>query len=599
MFSSPYHSFHIPVLGISFTIDTPIKVARYGLASVVSIVDDELIEDMRHYHATTNDLEYTPITSKMHDFRSLRITNYLNLMKQLIDKQIETIKNQDFSIGSELRKYFELLPSSSELRAKFDKMLEEKDKIKQQLLQSFLKNQVVAGAIDVNIMAKIDNQQYTKEGEKMPDEFSDALSALRGFAQSDLASSVIVSAGYNPKLFNYFEQFDDFYPTADGKLKKRIVLKVSDFRSAMVQGKILAKKGLWVSEFRIESGLNCGGHAFATEGMLMGPILEEFNNNRKSLQEELFEICKVQLAAKNKSMFSEMPEQKVTAQGGIGTAEEHALLLEHYQLDATGWGSPFLLVPEATNMDDKTLFQLSTAKQEEFYLSDASPLGVPFHNFKRTTSDELRKERIAKGRPGSPCYKKYLSSNTEFTDKPICTASRQYQDLKIKELNNQGLSESELSQQIAQVEEKECLCEGLSSGVRIANNMKIPHKLSAVTVCPGPNLAYFTGIFSLKSMLNHIYGREQLNNQVERPHMFVNELKLYVDYLQKRMSARGEQFNEKQEKYYLKFKENLLAGIDYYKSNHGKIMELPINLKHIKLLDGRLKNLFAPKLEMV
>ena len=63
-------------------------------------------------------------------------------------------------------------------------------------------------------------------------------------------------------------------------------------------------------------------------------------------------------------MFSEMPEQKVTAQGGIGTAEEHALLLEHYQLDATGWGSPFLLVPEATNMDDKTLFQLSTAKQE-------------------------------------------------------------------------------------------------------------------------------------------------------------------------------------------------------------------------------------------
>ena len=36
----PVHTFHIPVMGTGFTIDTPLKVARYGIASVVSLVDD-------------------------------------------------------------------------------------------------------------------------------------------------------------------------------------------------------------------------------------------------------------------------------------------------------------------------------------------------------------------------------------------------------------------------------------------------------------------------------------------------------------------------------------------------------------------------------
>ncbi|MDZ7615176.1 MAG: hypothetical protein U5K51_16885 [Flavobacteriaceae bacterium] len=39
---------------------------------------------------------------------------------------------------------------------------------------------------------------------------------------------------------------------------------------------------------------------------------------------------------------------KSTVQGGVGTAEEHEFLLTHYQADSVGWGTPFLLVPEAT-----------------------------------------------------------------------------------------------------------------------------------------------------------------------------------------------------------------------------------------------------------
>ena len=200
----------------------------------------------------------------------------------------------------------------------------------------------------------------------MADEYSDALSALRGFAKSKLSSSVVFSAGYNPKLYSYIEQFPEFFPDLDGSLRKRVILKVSDYRSALVQGKILAKKGIWVSEFRVESGLNCGGHAFATEGLLMGPILDEFCKNRSVLAEELYELCRKALEAKGKTSFLAMPYQALSAQGGVGTASEHSFLLHQYGLDSIGWGSPFLLVPEATNVDEGTLKDLANAKKEDF-----------------------------------------------------------------------------------------------------------------------------------------------------------------------------------------------------------------------------------------
>ena len=37
------HTFHIPVMGLAYTIDSPIRVAHYGISSVISIADDELI----------------------------------------------------------------------------------------------------------------------------------------------------------------------------------------------------------------------------------------------------------------------------------------------------------------------------------------------------------------------------------------------------------------------------------------------------------------------------------------------------------------------------------------------------------------------------
>ncbi len=431
-------------------------------------------------------------------------------------------------------------------------------------LQEKLRTKIKAGSIDVNIMSKLDKPNFTKDNALLPPEYSDAQAALRGYAKSRLHSSIVFSAGFNPRLYAYAEQFDDFFPDKNGKLVKKIILKVSDYRSAIVQGKIFAKKGLWVSEFRVESGLNCGGHAFATDGLLLGPILEEFKTNKQILADELLGICNAALLAKGKEIFNSTPELKLTVQGGIGTFNEDQFLFEHYEVDGTGWGSPFLLVPEVTNVDEATLKELSVATKDDFYLSDASPLGIPFNNFRKSSSEIQRLIRIDKGRPGSPCYKKFLSSDTEFSETPICTASREYQSLKIKQIKEKHLSEAEYKEAFDKVIGKDCLCEGLGAAVLLKNHLHPAHNLNAVAICPGPNLAYFSGIFTLKQMADHIYGRINLLNSVKRSNMFINELVLYINYLMKELGKETAAFNANKTRQIESFKLNLLKGIEYY-----------------------------------
>ena len=558
------HTFHIPVLGLGYSIDTPLKIARFGISSVVSIVDDELTERMRKYHAELHDEPYELIDKKENDSRALRVTAYLNLLNRLVNKQFDALLGQHFEEGTDLTRYFDYLPNDAELTSNYQHMLtlQGDERLNAQKL---LKELIKPGAIDVNIMSKVDKANYSSNDEYLGDDYTDALAALRGFANSDLNSSVIISAGLNPRLYAYMEQCSCFYPSSLPGTGKQIILKVSDFRSAMIQAKMLAKRGLWVSEFRVESGLNCGGHAFATEGFLLGPILEEFKEKREELVHELYDIYCTALSNKNIQVSAARPEQRVTAQGGIGTAEEHAFLLNYYQLDAAGWGSPFLLVPEATNVDENTLKRLENAGQQDFYLSNSSPLGVLFNNFKGATIEEQRLQRIEKGRPGSPCTKKFLCTNTEFTGLPICTASREYQHLKIKQLKDMNLPADDYRRHYDVITEKVCLCEGLCASAYLKNGMLKPKENKAVSICPGPNLAYFTRKYTLKEMINHIYGRENLLQNVERPNLFINELNLYIDYLKKDISNQLEELNAKKEKYFTKFREQLINGINYYK----------------------------------
>lgn len=556
------HKFHIPVMGLAYTIDSPVKVARFGISSVISIIEDRLIEMMRsHYYPQLNE-PYHPISSKEDDYRARRITDYLNLVNRMVQEQVEKLRQAAFEAGSEIVRYFEMLPDDSTIRQLYLQMMGTENHADKAFMEKQLRSRIQPGSIDVNIMTKTDKNNYHKDGTVVEDG-SDAVAALRGYANSDLdGSSIVFSAGMNPRLYNYLEKCRQFDADEHGVFRKKIVIKVSDYRSALIQGKYLAKKGIWVSEFRIESGLNCGGHAFATVGFLMGPILEEFRNMRQELVQTLFSLYCEALAKRNAHIPSTPPPLAISAQGGIGSAAEQRMLHEYYGMDSTGWGTPFLLVPEATTVDAHTLQQLCRAKKEDVVLSHHSPMGVRFHYLKGLSGEAERLQRIREGKPGSPCTEKHLSFNTEFTERPICTASVQYQRLKIAQLKKSGLPEQEYQMQLERVLDKECLCTGLSNAAAITYNTTLVKNQRSVTVCPGPNIAYFNREVSLQEMTDHIYGRTNIIEDRQRPHMFITELRLYIDYLAEQQQAASSPKAQQQQQV---FRENLLQGISYYR----------------------------------
>ncbi|WP_425235709.1 hypothetical protein [Ulvibacterium sp.] len=557
------HSFHIPVMGIGFTIDTPLKVSQFGMDSVISLVDDILLEKLRKMYCEKFEISYTEITEKIEDFRAKRITSYLDLMNELAQKKFDEFKNTTAETANGIRDYFNMLPDTSNIKQEFKKLTADYFNLEE--VQKWVKEHMAMGSIDVNIMTKVDKDNY-KKNEKLPSEYNDAHAALRGFANSSLSSSVILSAGMNPRLYSYLEQFEDFYPDENGHIKKKIVLKVSDYRSALIQGKFLAKKGLWVSEYRIESGLNCGGHAFATDGYLMGPILNQFKENRDDLIASVHQILVGALTQKNRPAPKKGLPLKITAQGGVGTAEEHQFILDHYNVDSVGWGTPFLLVPEATTVDDSTRNKLVEAKEDNLYLSNTSPLGIPFHSLKGNTKDDEKFNLINKGRPGSSCPKKFVALNKDLTDKGICIASRQYQHLKLKELDSLELSPAQYQAKYEKIVEKSCTCVGLGTSALLAYGLDTKTEGEGVSICPGPNMAYFSKLLSLNEMTDHIYGRTNVITRTDRPNMFIKELYIYIDYLKDKIEEAKETVTDRQKKYLSTFTDNLKDGIAYYNS---------------------------------
>lgn len=566
------HTFHIPVLGVGYSVDAPAKVAKYGISSVISIVDDILLEQLRKHYYQKMNKSYEQISPKDEDSRARRVTAYLNLMNEIVKEQFEKVRQSAFEKGSEITKYFEMLPDVSHLKQKYHEMLAANEETIKTKLQKYLRDNIRHGAIDVNIMTKLDKSNYAADGTQLSSEFNDAHAALRGFAMSELESSIIFSAGMNPKLYSYLESFKDFQPRSDGSFKKKIVVKVSDFRSALIQGKFLAKKGLWVSEYRIESGLNCGGHAFATDGLLLGPILEEFKKRKEELISSVKELFHPAINKKDIFIDDDKLNVSVTVQGGVGVSTEHEFLLREYGVNSVGWGSPFLLVPEVMNVDEKTLKQLSEAKEEDFFLSNSSPLGVPFNNLRNSGKDLERIERMENGKPGSPCPKKFLEFNKEFTDKPICTASISYFK-KLDTIKDNPELRNKYNADLQNASDKNCLCEGLSASTLIAKGITDAKQSLAVAVCPGPNLAYFSKVVSLKEMVDHIYGRINLITHPNRPNMFVKELSLYIDYLQKKIDERVDFVTAQKEEFFNTFRANLIDGINYYKKMIPEILE--------------------------
>ncbi len=562
------HTFHIPVMGTGFTIDTPLRAAKYGISSVISLVDDTLIEQMRKFHCEQEGEPYEEITSRDEDARASRITAYLNLLDRLVTRQVEVLQGSPFEAGSEITRYYEMLPATP-LKQTYHDMLTSDDPEEKADLQDRLRRMAVPGSIDVNIMSRGDSDAY-RNGKKLPQEFSDAMAALRGYANSSLCSAIVFSAGMNPHLYSYVAKFDDFFPDSHGVLKKKIVLKVSDYRSAVIQGKFFAKRGLWVSEYRIESGLNCGGHAYATKGLMLGPIIEEFKQKKDQSIVQLHAIYMKALAASGRTPIELPHETRITAQGGIGTAEENELLLGYYNVDATGWATPFLLVPEVVNMDQQHLEKLLAATQEDVFLSDNSPFGMPFWNLRNSASEEARRRRIEQGKPGSTCNKTHVRFNTEFTEIPICTASRNYQRRKLQHLAEEGLTPDQIDLVREHVLAKSCICHDLGGVATVSHGID-PDATPAI--CPGPSIADFSKIATLKEMVDHIYARAPLPMSTNRPHMFIREIAIYADYLRDEVEWYSSGLLSRGANYFAEFKENLLSGIEYYRGLAQQIEE--------------------------
>ena len=521
-------------MGIGHSVDTPIRVAPFGITSVISLVDDTLLEKIRKYYSAKYKLPYVKVAKHEQDSRAKRITAYLETVRKIVLRKMEAVKKQPFFEVNDKSKYFQLLPEDIGLKKQYYKLLKMEAGADRNALAEDLTGRMHPGSIDVNIMVKLDRPNFDSNGKPLGDEFSDAKAALRGYALSGLRSGIVFSAGINKKLFNYMTGFQDFYRDETGEIKKRIILKVSDFRSARIQGRFLAGKGLEVHEFRIESGINCGGHAFPSNGNLLPCLLQEFKEKRDLLAAEFTPLIQKYY----KKMGWPYPESAlkcrplITVQGGLGVHGEAQRLREDFGMDLTGWASPFLLVPEATCVDTPTRNLLENADEKDLYTSDVSPLQIPFNNVRRTGSEVWTCNLAEAGTPGSACPKRFLLSNTEFTKKPICLASRKYQKKKLGEIDGMDVGASEKRKLRAKIVEKACICDHLGNGALVALGMANA-KNAPPLICPGPNIAWFDKTYSLKEMVDHIYGRGPSLVSYERPHMFAKEISMYVDHFEK------------------------------------------------------------------
>jgi hypothetical protein len=528
------HTFHIPVMGTGYSADTPIRVAHFGISSVISLVDDYLLEKLRRHYAGLYRFPYDPIPGHVEDGRARRITAYLNLVADAVRQNMERVKALPFFEENDKKKYFDLLPSDGELRRDYEQLLKMAPGPERDQVAAGLTAKMQPGSIDVNIMVKLDRLPADKEGKPLSEEFSDAKAALRGYANSILESGIVLSAGINQSLYSYMAKFQDFYRDASGHIKKRIILKVSDLRSATIQEKFLAKKGLEISEFRIESGLNCGGHAFETEGRLLPALLVEFRQKRDQFGRQVRPMVK----SFSEKMGWTYPEEVVeksniemTVQGGIGTSGEDLRMRKDFGANGTGWGSPFLLVPEATSTDAATRKMLADAKPADLYLSESSPLGVLFNNVRRCSSSLWMQARAAVGKPGSHCAKGFARVMPEYGE-VMCMASAEYQKRKLAELDK--LPEAEAAPMRLLLAQKECICHQLGNSslirLKIAGSSPMP-----VAICPGPNIAWFSRDYTLQEMVDHIYGRGPSLVPPERPHMFAQEIVLNAELLVRRI----------------------------------------------------------------
>ena len=82
---------------------------------------------------------------------------------------------------------------------------------------------------------------------------------------------------------------------------------------------------------------------------------------------------------------------------------------------------------------------------------------------------------------------------------------------------------------------KSCICHDLAGTATRKNGID---PAATPAVCCGPSIVNFSRIATLEEMVGHIYGRLSLLTGADRPHMFLRELALNIDYFRNELAKQ-------------------------------------------------------------
>ena len=188
-----------------------------------------------------------------------------------------------FEAGSEIQRYFELLPPSP-VRDLYERMQATDDPLERKRLQDELRQFVDARAHrrehhdQARPRSRPARPQAARALQRRPER-----AAWLHEQQGERVGGAV--GGHEPPPVRLHGRVRRVLSRRRGRPAQARRPEGERLPLGADPGQAAGEAGLHVSEFRVESGLNCGGHAFGGKGQLLGPILDEFRRERANLGE--------------------------------------------------------------------------------------------------------------------------------------------------------------------------------------------------------------------------------------------------------------------------------------------------------------------------